>query len=215
MSQDNSHLRFVTKGDLTGDGPVLVLGIVYDPTRIDTDQNAMTFEEIEKMAYNFVASGRLSEIDLMHDGRPTGSKVVDSTIIRWENPYFPVGAWVLGTLIYDSVLKADIQAGKFNGYSLEGTAFETTKYVIAQHPIKSEGTTEPSTEPEYPEHVHELTLKYDRFSNIIPAYTSEVLGHRHLMSKGTATEMADGHAHRVIIEAAPNDVDAVAQLLAA
>lgn len=192
----------MVKGDLESEGPVLVLGIVYDPTRLDTDQNAMTAEEIEKMAYNFVASGQLSKIDLMHDKRPTGSKVVDSTIVRWENPYFPVGSWVLGTMVYDPILKGDIKSGKFNGYSLQGTAFETTKWVLIQHPVKSEGTTEASTEPGYPEHSHYLSLEYDQFANIIPAQTQEVLGHVHTMTKGTATEMAEGHAHRVVIEQA-------------
>lgn len=200
--QQCDNLVLVVKGDPGGEGPVLVFGIVYDPTRVDTDQNAMVAEEIEKTAYDFVASGQLSKIDLMHDKRPTGSKIVDSTIIRWENPYFPIGSWVVGTLVYDPVLKAAIKSGEFNGYSLQGTAFETTRWVLVQHPVKSEGTTELSTEPSFPEHSHSLSFDYDQFANIVPAYTDEVLGHAHKMVKGTATDQANGHAHRVIIERA-------------
>lgn len=206
----------VAKGDLDGDGPVLVFGVAYAPKPVDADRAAMDAEAVESMAYEFVASGKLSNVDLMHNERATGSKVVDSTIIRWENPYFPIGAWVVGTMVYDPMLKAAIKRGEINGYSFGGSAFEVVRFALILKPLSSAGTTELSTEPNYPEHDHELTLKYDDAFNIIPTETEEALGHRHIVMLATATEMADGHAHRLVIELPKSETaQTVQELIAA
>ena len=199
----------VVKGDLDADGPILVFGLVYAPGPIDTDLAAMTPDNVEKLAYEFVAAGRLANIDLMHNEKATGSVVVDSTIIRWENPYFPIGGWVIGVYVTDPALKLAIKNGEINGFSFGGTAFEVTRFALVLQPLRSIGTTEPSTADGVPEHEHELALDYDDWGLIIPTMTSVVLGHSHEMSKGTATEKAMGHAHRTVIEP-PKPEDAIA-----
>lgn len=202
-------IRLVVKGDLDASGPILVFGLVYAPGPIDTDRAAMSPAEVEAAAYDFVASGRLANIDLMHNERPTGSVVVDSTIIRWENPYFPIGGWVIGVLVSDQALKVAIKNGEINGFSFGGTAFEVTRFALILHPLKSVGTTEPSTADGVEEHVHNLELTYDDWSNIIPTWTTGGGDHEHEMTKGTATGMAKGHAHKVVIK--PPKVEESAQ----
>lgn len=208
--QENRTFRLVVKGDLSADGPVLVFGVVYAPGPVDTDQAIMTADNVEALAYEFVASGKLANIDLMHNEKPTGSVVVDSTIIRWENPHFPLGAWVIGVLVSDPALKLAIKNGELNGFSFGGTAFEVQRFALVIQPLKSYGTVEPSTAPGIPEHVHDLELHYDQFGNIVPTRTSVDLGHDHEAGYGTATKTSLGHAHRTKIGAPKLDEAALA-----
>lgn len=198
--QIERNIRLVVKGDLEAAGPILIFGVVYGAGPLDTDRAAMSPEEVEAVAYDFVASGKLSKIDLMHNERPTGSVIVDSTFIRWENPYFPIHSWVIGVRVSDPGLKLAIKNGEINGFSFGGSAFEVTRFALIIQPLKSVGTTEPSTADGVAEHTHDLELDYDNWSNIIPTMTTGGPDHEHEMIKGTATEMAKGHAHRAVIE---------------
>jgi hypothetical protein len=73
----------------------VVLGVVYEPNIRDTDENFMTAEEIEKMAYGFMEDLYLTRIDKDHDGKTNKGVVVESFISRGArfHPCF-TPAWI-------------------------------------------------------------------------------------------------------------------------
>ena len=56
----------------------IVFGEVYVPDVKDTDGNFMTAETIEKMAHNFLANKKNTEISKNHDGNSNKGCVVES-----------------------------------------------------------------------------------------------------------------------------------------
>jgi hypothetical protein len=100
----------------------VVLGVVYEPNVRDTDGNFMTADEIEKMAYNFMESSRLTRIDKNHDGKANKGVVVESLIARKGDPDFPEGAWAIGVHVTDGDTWKAIEKGDVTGFSIYGRA---------------------------------------------------------------------------------------------
>ena len=99
----------------------IVFGEVYVPDRRDTDGNFMTAETIEKMAHDFLARKRNSQISKAHDGNPDKGCVVESFIAREGDPDFAAGSWVVGVHVPDARIWKSIEAGELTGFSIEGT----------------------------------------------------------------------------------------------
>jgi len=59
---------------------------VYSSLHIDTDGEAMTADEIEKMAYKFISDGNIRKIDVGHNNEESGSFIVESFIARKRWP---------------------------------------------------------------------------------------------------------------------------------
>ena len=100
----------------------IVFGEVYVPDRRDTDGNFMTAATIEKMAHDFLANSRNSQISKSHDGNNNKGCVVESFIAREGDPDFIAGSWVVGVHIPDVEIWKSIEAGKLTGFSIEGRA---------------------------------------------------------------------------------------------
>lgn len=98
----------------------LVYGEVYAPLHIDTDKEAMTASEIEKMAHNFLSRGLTNKIDIGHNLQESGSVIVESFIARKNDPDgFIEGSWVIGVLVPEDVWPA-VKNGELNGFSFYG-----------------------------------------------------------------------------------------------
>lgn len=100
----------------------LAFGVVYAPDEIDSHGAFMTAPEIEKMAYEFMKSGKVNKIDTDHDLIENGSKVVESFIARKGDPDFPEGSWVMGVHIPDESIWQAVKKGELTGFSMYGKA---------------------------------------------------------------------------------------------
>ena len=99
----------------------IVFGEVYKPNVKDTDGNFMAAETIEKMAHDFLANKKNSQISKSHDGNNDKGVVVESFIVRKGDPDFVEGSWVVGVHVPDTKIWEQIEKGELTGFSIEGT----------------------------------------------------------------------------------------------
>jgi hypothetical protein len=179
----------------------LVYGEVYAPLHIDTDNEAMTAEEIEKMAHNFLMKmGSTSKIDVQHNFSESGCLVVESFIARKNDPdEFIEGSWVLGVKILPDEVWEAVQKGELNGFSFAGNAESETIRTRVSVTKKMAGSTERSKEGLLPEHNHFVEIEFGENSEVIKGSTDIVLGHKHKVLKTTATEKEMDHSHRLVL----------------
>ena len=177
----------------------IVYGVVYAPNQVDTDWETMTADEIQEMAWNFLAKKQPENIDLQHDLVQSGCEVVESFIARAEDPDFPEGAWVLGVRCPDDIWKR-VKEGEFNGYSLYASVTKYPAKVLVQIAKQITGITEESTVDIIPPHEHTYIVNFDNKGNIVSGMTDLVLAHSHPIVKGTATEFELDHNHRIFME---------------
>ena len=178
-----------------------VYGVVYEPLQVDTDWESMTPYDVKKMAHDFLASGKVSNIDIMHNRKPSGAKVVESFIARKGDPDYPEGAWVLGVLVPEGDLWDDIRAGKLNGFSVDMKVTKVPKKVTVDLARIAIGDTELNTAiDQTPPHSHKYYIEFDSEGRVILGMTDEVEGHSHSIIGTVATEMTMGHAHRFFVE---------------
>ncbi|HHL73204.1 MAG TPA: hypothetical protein ENJ29_11915 [Bacteroidetes bacterium] len=119
----------------------MVYGIVYAPGEVDTEGDTMEAEEIEKMAYNFMAKRRTTNVDLQHDFEGDEGFVAESWLVRKNDPLFseePEGAWAVGIKVtnddtWEAVKKGDIGGLSMGGFS---EAEPLGKAEDKQHPIR-------------------------------------------------------------------------------
>lgn len=177
-----------------------VYGEVYAPLCIDTDGEAMTAPEIEKMAHNFLMNGLTNKIDVGHSYEESGCLVIESFIARKNDPDgFVTGAWVVGAKIIPDELWVSVKKGEINGFSFAGAVAKRTVQVEVSVAKKMSGETEKSAEGLLPAHLHDIDLQFDNDGNVVKGSTSDVLGHSHEILRTTATEMALDHSHRLIL----------------
>jgi len=178
-----------------------VYGVVYAPLAIDTDWETMTASDIRKMAHDFVSSGKISQIDIGHDNKPSGARVVESFIARKGDPDYPEGAWVLGVRMEEGELWDAIRAGKLNGFSVEATTKKVPKKVMVDIAKIALGKTEENTDVEIaPAHSHRFYIEFDSEGRISLGLTEEELGHVHEIGGTVVTEESMGHTHRFFVE---------------
>jgi len=178
----------------------LVFGEVYAPYDTDTDNEAMTPDEIEKAAHNFMLHMRQENVDLEHDQVKTGCVIVESFIARKCDPDFREGAWVAGAFITKDDLWQQIKAGEINGYSFGGQVVKQKVEAVVEMVRLAEGYTEDSTEDSVPVHKHHVTVMFNDEGRMIQGKTDTFLEHAHPISKATATDEAMGHSHRMVLE---------------
>jgi len=175
----------------------IVLGVVYSPNSIDSDGEAMTEEAVCKMAYEFLSSGKVRNIDIMHNYQKSGCAVVESFIAREGDTSFAPGSWVLGTKIINTDIWDAVKEGKINAYSFAGPTRKETAHVLVEALDTVKGDTELSLVDIIPPHFHSYFLKFDDKGNIIEGKTDVRMGHFHKIRFPGATEEELGHAHRV------------------
>jgi hypothetical protein len=96
----------------------VVLGVVYAPNAVDSQGDYASAETIEKAAYRFLASGRVQALDINHDGKACGARVVESFISKGDDE-LPAGSWVMGAWCPPEVW-GDVLEGRLTGFSLTG-----------------------------------------------------------------------------------------------
>lgn len=177
----------------------LVYAEVYAPNLVDTDNEFMSEDDIEKMAHEFLSSGKINKIDVQHDFKESGCLVVESFIARkgWEP--FVEGAWVMGVWCPDEIW-AKIKSGELNGFSFAGITQKYPAKVLVEVTKQLVGITEKSTVDIIPSHEHTFTIYFDNKGQIVSGKTDVVQAHSHLILKGTATEIELDHSHRLILE---------------
>jgi hypothetical protein len=178
----------------------LVYGEVYAPWQVDTDGEAMLPEDIEKMAHDFLSSGRVHKIDVQHNLKESGCIVVESFIARKNDPDgFLEGAWVLGTKIIPDDIWEMVKKGEINGYSFYGPVTQVSVQAVVQSTRRMLGKTEESSEGLLTPHTHSLDIKFSEDGKVIPGITGSEFNHCHVVSRTTATEVEMEHAHRLVL----------------
>jgi hypothetical protein len=178
----------------------LVYGEVYAPLQIDTDGEAMTAAEIEKMAHNFMVNRGNDAIDVQHNYMPSGCHIVESFIARKDDPDgFVDGSWVLGVRVTPDELWEAVQKGELNGFSFAGSCNSTKVRARVNVTRKMIGNTEKSEQGLLPPHAHPVDIEFDEDGRVSKGTTDHVMGHSHSVSKTTATEREMEHSHRLIL----------------
>lgn len=177
----------------------VVYGEVYIPNRVDTDHEAMSPEDVEKAAWEFLSTGKTSKIDVQHDLEESGCQVVESFIARegWE-PWVD-GAWVMGVKCPDNIWKL-VKSGDLNGFSFFGVSKKVPAKVLVEVAKQITGITEENTEEILPPHDHTFLLNLDNKGNIVSGNTDVVMEHSHKIKHGSATEEEVDHRHRLVLE---------------
>jgi len=169
----------------------IVYGEVYVPNVPDSDNDYMTEETIRKMAHEFLASGRVNNIDREHDGEYIDAVVVESFVARKSDPDFIPGSWVAGVHIPDDEAWELVKSGEINGFSLDGRGkgVETELEIEIPEFVKGETTIEDG-------HAHKFQVFFAEDGTFLGGRTIDDGDHTHMIKRGTITEEANGHAHR-------------------
>lgn len=168
--------------------------------QIDTDGEAMTSAEIEKMAHTFLAKRGVDKIDVSHNQVESGCIVVESFIARKNDPDgFLEGSWVLGVYVPNDEQWEAIKKGDLNGFSFQGGVHKEKVRAVVTTTKQMVGETEKSAEGLLPPHNHQLNLFFGMEGKILSGVTSEELSHFHEVLKATATEEAMEHSHRLVL----------------
>lgn len=169
----------------------IVYAEVYAPGVPDSQGDFMVSEEIRKAAHNFLKQMRVDQIDVNHNNELTGAFVVESFIARKGDPEFISDSWVVGVHIPDPDLWGQVKKGELNGFSMEAVVRRTQREIEIEVPETVVGKTD-----SVQNHTHTFTVKFSEEGDFLGGSTNDVNGHSHKITKGTATDTADGHTHR-------------------
>lgn len=170
----------------------LIFGEVYAPNRPDAQGEYMTAAHIQKMAHEFIRSGKMGQIDIMHGNRlVTGASVVESFIADEQDSRFLPGSWVIGVHVPDESLWQRIKKGEINGFSMEALVTRHDIEVDVEIPPVVTGLTS-----KHEDHQHKFYVTYDEKGQFKGGVTDIVNGHSHSIVAGTHTQDAEGHCHR-------------------
>lgn len=170
----------------------IVYGEVYAPNRPDAQGEFMTAVDIQKMAHEFIRSGKMGQIDLMHGNKVLkGASVVESFVSDDDDKRFLPGSWVIGVHIPDSILWGSIKKGEINGFSMEALVTRHDREVEVEIPPVVTGLTS-----KWDGHEHKFFVHYDVNGQFKGGVTDTVNGHFHSIVAGTHTQDASGHRHR-------------------
>jgi len=168
---------------------------IYIPLVPDTQGDFMSFGEVRKMAYSYMAKGQIHGTDIAHDGELREVYMVESFIARNGDPDFVPGAWVGGWHVPGAELWQQIKDGEINGVSIEAHARRVKQNVEVNVPSTVEGVTEFADD-----HVHDFTVRFGEDGTFLGGLATEGdTGHTHKIVRGTVTEEADSHTHRYTI----------------
>lgn len=93
-----------------------------------------TAEDVRKIGQNFMLSNKNSAVNLEHETKVDSVSIIESWFVEHEtdkiyalgfsNEQAPIGSWAGTMLIKEDAIWDDVKAGKFNGFSIEGTLIE-------------------------------------------------------------------------------------------
>lgn len=199
ITKDNKVNEVIVPIKKAVDELQIVYGEVYVPNRVDTDGEAMSVDDVRKMAHEFLATGKVFNIDIQHDMEKSGCQVVESFIAREGDEDYVVDAWVMGVWCPDDIWK-QVQSGDLNGFSFGGTTKKHPAKVLVEVAKQIAGLTEESTDGPLPPHEHTFIVNVNNDGQIVSGKTDTVMEHMHLVLHGTATEDELDHVHRVVLE---------------
>lgn len=179
----------------------VVYAEVYAPNRLDAHNEYMTADEIQKMAWKFLAQGNTKKIDILHDNELIQAAVVESFIARDDDPIFIPGSWVVGVYIEDPKVWQMVLDGELNGFSMEAYVQREKQVLEIDMPTLVSGDTSVDEG-----HSHKWYVSYTTAGEFLGGNTDEVNGHHHIIKAGTITEVAAGHIHRFAVV---NDLDVI------
>lgn len=173
-----------------------VWGEVYIANRIDTHGHMMLPDDVRKLAYSFMRKELGKSIDTQHDNWPNGSYPIESFFVDYEHPVYEMNSWVLGIQVTDTKVWKQIKSGELAGYSFEGTAIEKDAIVTASVLRHQFGFTEPAADG----HVHTFFAALNEDGRVVGGYTGTTDGHRHVITRGTATDEFNDHKHPFLLQ---------------
>lgn len=177
----------------------IVKGIVYSALDVDTDQETMTVEDVQKACWNFLAQRKEKNIDIQHDWQESGCYVVESYMTEKNDPNFPENSWVMAVKCTDDVFEK-VVSGDLNGFSFGGYSQKFAQRVVLEVAKQIVGETyENLNKDVIPAHNHQYILWYDNDGHIVKGHTDFTMDHQHSILYGTATEKFVGHSHRIDI----------------
>lgn len=109
----------------------LVYGVVLTPDEVDSQDDFMTADDIEKAAHSYLVQSRV--VGAQHEKPMNKAEVVESYIapqdMDWDGQYGPQqvkkGAWVLGVKINDRKEWQKVLDGEYQGFSVGGYGVRT------------------------------------------------------------------------------------------
>lgn len=172
---------------------------VYSPFTVDTQGEGILPESLMLTAHHWMASGRMANVDIQHDGIPADCRICESFISIKEDSRFLAGTWAAAMRIFDPAVQLAVEKGLISGVSLESEypPSRTRLPSLVNSPVLATGETELSLDPSTPEHKHAVSITFDRTANEVEFMTGESLGHVHAGRYCTGTEIEQGHAHRI------------------
>lgn len=118
----------------------LVTGIVYEPETLDSHEDFMTAEEIEKAAHQFLQDYR--QVDKQHNFRSGYGEVVESYVAKSEHvigdQVIHPGTWVMTVKVDDQDTWEAVKKGEITGFSMAGIAEVIENTVEEESVAKSE-----------------------------------------------------------------------------
>lgn len=171
----------------------LIWAEVYAPDRPDSDGEYMTAKTIREMAHDFLRQGKTKQVDLQHNHETKeGVEIVESFTAQKGDPNFIEDSWVVCIHIPDDELWAKVKDGEINGLSVEAAVLKVEREVEIEIPPIITGTTSKEDD-----HIHRFTIEYNENGDFIGGVTDAGPdGHFHKITRGTATDPAQGHSHR-------------------
>ncbi|MDY0388743.1 MAG: XkdF-like putative serine protease domain-containing protein [Methanolobus sp.] len=136
--KSNSDIQFNLQAEIAikSEEKQLVYGIVYEPDRIDLQDEFMTAEDIQKSAHTFISD--FGNIDANHDFESQMGVPVESYIAPQdfdiEGKTVKAGSWVLVVKCTDEAWER-VKKGEFGGFSLAGT----TKRQVVEVDVDEQG----------------------------------------------------------------------------
>ena len=130
----------------------LVYGEVYVPMHLDTDNEFMTAEEIQKAAHRFMLQSQTRNIDEEHQGEGRGDTIVETFIAKAGDPDgYVEGSWVAGGYIRDDERWEKVLKGEINGWSMAGKTQKRKCEITVHSAVEMVLKTENSTSESVPE----------------------------------------------------------------
>jgi hypothetical protein len=103
----------------------LVYGIVYSPDEVDTEGDFTNADVIKEMAHNFMKNLKITNVDKQHDFQADEGAVVESWLIKANDPTFPndpEGSWAVAIKVVKEDTWTKIKSGEITGLSMAGIA---------------------------------------------------------------------------------------------
>lgn len=108
-----------------------VLGPVLIPNRVDLQKDWVSADSVEEACHRF-----MMKYQTVSDGHKRLVKSSDAVVVenyttpidlKLGNHQIPKGTWMMGARVYDPAMIANIDSGKYRGFSVEGDALHVPK----------------------------------------------------------------------------------------